>query len=555
MKGILFFGFVLIVLVVASALLPNKEGFVNPGSDASLLAPQVIVPTVNPKPAPLEGTTPAPYLPPVEKDYGPAYGEISRINTLPYRDPSLEAAPYARLAELLESLKAFMVYEAPSLQTQSDPEIQLPLTTARGDLNRLTDEVAVLKRNPGIGSALTQGQVDDIQANLAYLQRKFRLSVNSASGASSELLEGFEAKPQPTAFQKLTPKQQEAMKKIQAKPAPKPLAAPAPKPVAAPAAKPVAAPAAKPVAAPAPKPVAAPVATPPVGVAEIAATETSGLATSKDLDELVVRIQAEITRLSASGTTDPVMVNRTNRLTEIKNAIETLRTEIKNGTRTESQIPIKKSDIATFLPLMSDPSKPLPQLLKDANLPVSISNIFPAYNSGDATGAKIAQTLFQQYGDSVFKGLSWNVGLKYTSPNEVEVAKFETKTGADSLVPGFTMNGPTGSSIVAFPRGEMESTTAGLEVDRLVGGRPVNPVVKAASFDWKKKSTDICSSIRKRGLDPNDFGCLDPSKVVSPDFSWRGHARMVCTRLLTTPDPGLPETCGCPPLNWPGWRS
>jgi hypothetical protein len=540
MKGILFFGFVLIVLVVASALLPQKEGFVNPGSDASLLAPQVIVPTVNPKPAPLEGTTPAPYLPPVEKDYGPAYGEISRINTLPYRDPSLEAAPYARLAELLESLKAFMAFEAPSLQTQSDPEIQLPLTTARGDLNRLTDEVAVLKRNPGIGSSLTQGQVDDIQANLAYLQRKFRLSVNSASGASSELLEGFETKPQPTAFQKLTPKQQEVMKKIQAAPTPKPTA---PKPAAP---KPTAPKPAAPAAAPTPV-AAAPAPTP--------AAESSGLATSKDLDELVVRIQAEITRLSASGTTDPVMVNRTNRLTEIKNAIETLRTEIKNGTRLESQIPIKKSDIATFLPLMSDPSKPLPQLLKDMNLPVSVSNIFPAYDSGDATGAKIAQTLFQQYGDAVFKGLSWNVGLKFTSPNEVEVAKFQTNTGADPLVPGFTSSGVSGSSIIAFPRGEMESATAGLEVDRLVGGRPVNPVVKPASYDWRKKSMEICSSIRKRGLDPNDFGCLDPSKVVSPDFSWRGHARMVCTRLLTTPDPGLPETCGCPPLNWPGWRS
>ena len=85
--------------------------------------------------------------------------------------------------------------------------------------------------------------------------------------------------------------------------------------------------------------------------------------------------------------------------------------------------------------------------------------------------------------------------------------------------------------------------------------RPSYDVGKTAKYDWKEKSAQICDSIRKHGLDPKDFGCMDPSKQVSPDYSWRGNARMVCTRLLTTPDPGLPETCGCPPLEWPGWRS
>ena len=68
MKALLFFGFLLIVLLVASYGL-QKEGFVNPGSNESLKAPQVIVPKVNPKPAPLEIGTPAPYLPTIEKDY------------------------------------------------------------------------------------------------------------------------------------------------------------------------------------------------------------------------------------------------------------------------------------------------------------------------------------------------------------------------------------------------------------------------------------------------------------------------------------------------------
>ena len=193
MKGYLFLGICVIVLLVAaygmSMQRQTKEGFVNPGSNESLKAPLVIIPKTNPKPAPLEGTTPAPYLPPVEKDYGPAYGDIARINTLPYRDPTLESAPYGRIAELQESLKGFFAFEAKGLEAMSDPQVQLPLTTARGDLQRLTDEIAVLKRNPGINSSLTQGQVDDIQANLAYLQRYYRMSVNAASNSTLE--EGF----------------------------------------------------------------------------------------------------------------------------------------------------------------------------------------------------------------------------------------------------------------------------------------------------------------------------------------------------------------------------
>ena len=481
MKGFLFLGFLLIVLLVASIGLSRqskKEGFVggavNPGSNESMRAPKVIVPTVNPKPAPLEGTTPAPYLTPTEIAYGPAYGDIARINTLPYRDPTLEAAPYKRLSELLESLKGFMTYEAKGLEKLSDPQVQLPLTTARGDVQRLTDEVSVLKRNPGIDSALTQGQADDIQANLAYLQRKFRMSVNSVSGSSLE--EGFTNQ-----------------------------------------------------------------------------VDTNDRLSLAEVKELKTRIQAEIARLSSSGTTDPVTTARVSTLNSIKLNVETIINEVETGLRPAAEIPIMKKDRDSFLPLMSDVSKPLPQLLDAANLPMSLSNAFPAYESGDKSGAKAAQLLFEKYGEKIFNGLSWSLGLKFTSPNEVEVAKSSTKSDDPFFLSGSGAKHKKGS-FAAFPRGEMESTTGGMEIERLENS-PSMDVGKAAKFDWRSKSAQICDSIRKQGMDPNDFGCMDPSKQVSPDYSWRGNARMVCTRLLTTPDPGLPETCGCPPVEWPGWRS
>lgn len=502
MKGFLFLGIVLIVLLVASYGLTRQkemEGFtngggatlaVNPGSAESMKAPKVIVPTTNPKPAPLEGSTPAPYLDPTELAYGPAYGQIARINTLPYRDPSLESAPYKRLAELLESLKGFMTYEAKGLESMSDPQIQLPLTTARGDLQRLTDEILVLRRNPGIDSSLTQGQADEIQANLAYLQRKYRMSVNAASGSS--LQEGFED----GSGNDVPPSTTNVV-------------------------------------------------------------NTSDRLTLEEVKEVKSRVQAEMARLGSSGTTDPVTNARMNTLNTIQLDLETLITQVETGQRPAAEIPILKTDRDKFLPLLSDVSAPLPTLLNSANLPVSLSNAFPAYEPGDTSGAKAAQLLFQQYGEKIFNGLSWSLGLKFTSPNEVAVATAKGAGAEKSEDPVmFTGSGakpPTGS-FSAFPRGELESVTGGMEMNRLEA-RPSMDLGKPAQFDWKTKAATICDSIRKRGLDPNDFGCMDPSKQVSADYSWRGNARMVCTRLFTTPDPGLPEVCGCPPFDWPGWRS
>jgi hypothetical protein len=73
-------------------------------------------------------------------------------------------------------------------------------------------------------------------------------------------------------------------------------------------------------------------------------------------------------------------------------------------------------------------------------------------------------------------------------------------------------------------------------------------------FDWKQRSKEIEAQIKKRGLKQSDFGILPQGTKVSNDFSWKGYVRMICTRLQATMDPALPETCGCPPMDWKGWR-
>jgi hypothetical protein len=77
----------------------------------------------------------------------------------------------------------------------------------------------------------------------------------------------------------------------------------------------------------------------------------------------------------------------------------------------------------------------------------------------------------------------------------------------------------------------------------------------ASGFDWKTRSKQICENARKMGLNPADFGCMPEGTTVSPNFSWRGYARMICNRLQTHYYTGTDVACGCPPINWPGWNS
>lgn len=488
MKGILFL-IVFSILGYIAYSYTSKEGFQSGiGGVAAALSQQGIVKV--PKDAvaeakPLDASSPAPYMPPADKEYGPAFGSIASVNSLPYRDPALETATYKRLAELKQDLAGFLAFEAKSLQSQGDPAIQLPLGTLRGDYQRVNDEVSVLKRNPGLNSQLTMRDVNDIQANLDYLRKQYRLSINSTSFDASK--EGFE--------------------------------------------------------------------------------DAGTRASLKEVKDAKLRVKTEILRLSNSGTSDPVTTGRVSVLTRINQKIDEIINDVESGTRSADQIPIMKKDLDEFLPVAGDTSKPIPKFLDESGLPSILANLFPAYEAGDISGANMAAYLFDQYAETVVKGLSWNIGVKYTSPNEVTVAKNSSGTGLttgdDSEIPpmysqmtdssklGTSENvvGPTNgmASPYTYTRGEMEDST--------LPSRKANGGGKASHYDWKAKSVSICEAIRKRGYNPGDFGCISNTASVGNDYSWRGNARMVCTRLQSSLDTGLPEVCGCPPVEWAGWRA
>jgi len=442
MSSVILLGLILLLavcLAVASQTKEVQEGF-----------KPLTIPTPGPPAQPIgAGETAAPYLSPIDAILSAPIGQTSEVTSRPFQDPSRDKAPYSRIYELLQDMKAFSDFEAEKLKDTSDPEISLPMTNFRADLQRLEDEVAFLNRNPGIQSSLMVTDVQGIRVNLSYLQKKAR-------HVSDGVIEGFED--------------------------------------ATPSAK----------------------------------------ASKSELENAKLRVDVEIARLQASGTTDPAFAARITLLQRISEAIDTIVKQLKNNTMLPSEVPITEKDLRSFLPSISDPSSPVTRFLNSIDAPGDSHSLFPAYQAGDVNAAnlanKVLNKLLNAYDDKYNTGVSWDLSLHYGKGGSSSEG-FESTTGG---------------------RGAFDQAISQIENDS--GVRPTLPKPNADHFNWKDRASQICESVRMRGLDPADFGCLANPSKVGQDFSWRGYAKMVCTRLQTTTDEGLPETCGCPPIAWPGWR-
>jgi hypothetical protein len=404
---------------------------------------------------------------------------VSETNPLPQQDPAMEKSTVQMLEELKQDMDGFYKNEYNHIKDRSDPAINLPLTRFQGDYQRVKDELSVLKANPGIRGQISIQEVNDVGANLRYLQKIYRDLANVELVPASDL-----------------PYSRVGVEKE--------------------------------------------------GFTGTGYSEDEKPITLTQLKLLSTSISAEIVRLKSSGTTDPVITARVNIFTKISQTVTDLITRIGNGSLTESAIPIKVKDYNSFLPALGDSSAGIGGLLSSSGLG-SLSNLFNAYDVGDASGAEVAAVLFDRYAKDMLKGVSFS--LSYTSKNDVEkqkaLASYATAYKSSKLFPG-----------KEGARGEFDETVRDLHMDGFETNRP--PSVLSGNpghFDWKGRVDAITDNIRRAGMNPSDFGCLEPGVSVSSAYSWRGHARMVCNRLATNADPAIPEQMGCPPVSWKGWRS
>ena len=417
---------------------------------------------------------------------------LAENNPLPFNDPAEEKSTTQMLSVLKGDMTGFASSELPGLMEvgKNDPSVKLPITRFKGDFQRVKDELLTIKNNPGLEPHITINDIQEMAANLRFLQRSYRTysasnMVPPPVGGLSTVGEGF--------------------------------------------------------------------------------TDGSDIQTPITVDQLntlSTKLSVEIARLMASGSTDPVIQARASVFTKIRQTIDDINTRIKNGTLDPKAIPIMTKDYQNFLPALGSNSAGIAGILS-ASGNSSISSLFNSYDVGDISGSEVAAALFEKYADDLLKGLSYKVTVGYTSPNDV--SKEQAIASAWSAKRAFasldTQNGV--SSGILHPgldgfRGDFDKTVRSLDMVGFSDSGSVRPPSKApteiGSFDWKERSDQITENIRLARLNPADYGCLNRGAQVSADYSWRGHAKMVCTRLATNADPGIPEQMGCPPVSWKGWR-
>jgi hypothetical protein len=301
------------------------------------------------------------------------------------------------------------------------------------------------------------------------------------------------------------------------------------------------------------------------GAAAAKAAENTGVApvtnaspedapiTVEQLNTLSVKLAVEIARLSASGSTDPITQARVTHFTKIRQTVDDVNTRIKNKTMSPVDIPIKAKDYKNFLPALGSNSAGIGGILsKSGNS--SLSSLFNSYDVGDVSGSQVAASLFDKYANTLLQGLSYKVTVGYTSPNDVSkeqaiASSWRAKGGLPDVSKNYDLLHP---GIDGF-RGGLDEAFRTLDVAGFLDQGQSQG--KPGSFDWKARAEQITENIRRAGLNPGDYGCLAKGTQVSLDYSWRGHSKMVCSRLATNADPGIPEQMGCPPVSWKGWRS
>ena len=504
---LLFLGLVAWILNSTDLLDSTKEGF------EDLLSSPISEPKVPKGLIPKNTDTAAMPNPAIPNGlpFGP-YAQMASVGSFQYQDPAMMPASLTQMKKINEDLRAFLAFEGVNLANSSDPTVSLPLTQLRADARKLQEEVSVLDKNPGVQSQLTQQSLAEIDGALSFLQKKVRLF--ETAGVVSGGSEGFKDAG------KIARSPKDAVKVI-----------------------------GKAVAEGDKR-------------SEKAKEGEKTKATKKDLELLQTKTYAAILLLSASGTVDPVVQARIKRLQEMYTALSDMITKLNKGQWTQKDIPVFKEDIQEVLPNLAKPQKDVKDVFSQGN--GKKLNAIEEQLSG-LVGVENAQDVFKNLKERGMFKISMDLGYNVTGgSSDKGSSTFKRKLdlqgdGSFRSSHGMHRHSAGSSNGSSYSRGgaldmnsAYDSVSPGMDDNAM---SRLSNHSKAAQFDWKKRATTICEQVKLRGLDPLDFGCIAKDSLMSPAYSWRGHAKMICGRLATTMDPDLPVVCGCPPQKWKGWSS
>jgi len=640
--------------ISGSTIKEDKEGFIDAGTKSAKLqspwaysnvvAPaSVTPPVVSPPPARNEGENPSSYQVPGKIPDAP-YEQIARNDPRPYTNPREIKTNLPRIKEVAERLRGFLAFQAQLISDSSDPNIQLPLTQARADLDKLDASINVYERNPGIKPAESEQLMNEIEDNLWYLQNQVykihQLSPN----------QGTPAPLKPSVYEGFVSAGQGNLPNIFSQPPPQVI--------------------------PAKSTVYSQISTvsnmTPEKAAQPLNTKKDPPATVKDLQDFLRRVDMESRQLAATGSTDPILTARLNGLSRIRNDVQDILNQVKNKQMSEDEIPITKKEVENSLKqinlgqipsfVSANMSNNLPATASEVALKGILPNIpnqemamGMAMNNPlakrilDNTTISVGINYEDNFGeilDTILPGsipnkeegfldyslppvpgdmlppprtlfvdnvpdikLDPNFSSDYKDP-ENRKYKFKEMTVLDGKIlkvtkdpidtlcrqecnntagclaysKRFGNNSPqepqtckllaTVTNISTDPYTESGIFDKSKNEEGFIGdsnSAPFNPQIPklrpeearllsglvskdtAGHFDWKERASHIGNQIRKRGLDSSSFGVHEPGIKVSKHYSWKGYAKMLCSRLEATMETGTAQACGCPPFDWKGW--
>jgi hypothetical protein len=209
-------------------------------------------------------------------------GEILLLENIRFSaaETSKEESERANFAKELSQLADFYVGDGfGAVHRKHASVFDLPKLLPHVAGTLVAAEVEVLNRNPGLEPTITLSHLNEVASNLAYLQREVRLT-----GAAGPIQGPIYEFVQPV---NVVGGSLEGFENMNGE------------------------------------------------------TQTGQIATPKELENFIARLSAEILRLAASGTTDPIINARITNLTNLKNDVDGVLTKIQSGAILSNEIPIQ----------------------------------------------------------------------------------------------------------------------------------------------------------------------------------------------------------------------